>query len=143
MPYPNIYKEEPSACGLSFVTENGYTNPSLRILCKCLNIEPSEFKGKMLSNGVLLLNSALSLEKGKSGSHLKLWALFTRLLIDFISFERKDIIWILLGRDAQKFKPYIANKDNIVEAPHPISYVYKGDTEYTELKELFKKLKFS
>lgn len=142
MPYPNIYKGEPSACGLSFVTENGYVNPSLRILCKCLNIEPSQFKDIMLSKGVLLLNSALTLQQGKSGSHLKLWATFTRLLITFISFERKDIKWILLGKDAQRFKQYISNKDNIVEAPHPVSYVYSGNTEYTELKQMFKELNF-
>jgi uracil-DNA glycosylase len=142
MPYPNIYKDEPSACGLSFVTENGYVNPSLRILCRSIGIEANGevFKDYMLSRGVLLLNSALSLEKGKSGSHLKLWNLFTTLLVELISTKYPNITWILLGKDAQKFKQYI-NHNNVLEAPHPVSYVYNGNTEYKELKELFKQIK--
>jgi uracil-DNA glycosylase len=138
-PYPNEYKGVPSACGLSFVTENGYVNPSLRILCKSLNIETSEFKDYMLSKGVLLLNSALTLRAKETGSHLKLWAPFTQNLIQTISTNKPEITWILLGKSAQNFKQYI-NTTNIVEAPHPVSYVYSGNTDYTELKEMFKKL---
>lgn len=141
-PYPNVYKDVPSACGLSFVTENGYVNPSLRILCKSLGIEPSEFKHYMLSKGVLLLNSALTLRAGESGSHLKLWQPFTRNLIELISENLPDITWILLGKDAQKFKQFIKS-ENILEAPHPVSYVYSGNTDYTELKEMFKTLGFN
>lgn len=138
-PYPNEYKGEPSACGLSFVTENGYINPSLRILCRSLNIETSEFKDYMLSKDVLLLNSALTLRKGESGSHLKLWASFTKYLIELISENKPDIVWILLGKDAQKFKEYIKS-NNILEAPHPVSYVYSGDKDYTELKKVLKQI---
>lgn len=141
-PYPNVYKDVPSACGLSFVTENGYVNPSLRILCKSLDIEPNEFKHYMLSKGVLLLNSALTLRAGESGSHLKLWQPFTRNLIELISENLPDITWILLGKDAQKFKQFIKS-ENILEAPHPVSYVYSGNTNYTELKEMFKTLGFN
>jgi len=141
-PYINIYKEIPSACGLSFVTENGYINPSLRILCKSLNIEPSEFKHYMLSKGVLLLNSALTVRAGESGSHLKLWQPFTKCLIEYISENLSDVTWILLGKDAQKFKQFIKS-EKVVEAPHPVSYVYSGNTDYTELKNLFKDLDFN
>lgn len=141
-PYINIYKEVPSACGLSFVTENGYINPSLRILCKSLNIEPSEFKHYMLSKGVLLLNSALTVRAGESGSHLKLWQSFTKSLIELISEKLSDVTWILLGKDAQKFKQFIKS-ENVLEAPHPVSYVYSGNTNYTELKNLFKDLDFN
>jgi len=138
-PYINEYKGEPSACGLSFVTENGYVNPSLRILCKSLKIEPTEFKHYMLSKGVLLLNSALTVRAKESGSHLKLWHPFTKHLIEYISENLPDVTWILLGKDAQKFKQFIKS-NNVVEAPHPVSYVYSGNTDYTELKEMFKKL---
>lgn len=140
MPYPNEYKGMPSTCGLSFVTENGYLNPSLRILCKSLNIEPSEFKHYMLSKGVLLLNSALTLRAKESGSHLKLWQPFTEILIETISEKLPNITWILLGKDAQKFKKCIRNT-NILEAPHPASYIYSGDKEYTELKQVLNKIK--
>ena len=36
-PFPNKYKDIPSACGVAFATENGYINPSLRIIIKELN----------------------------------------------------------------------------------------------------------
>ena len=138
-PYPTEYKGVPSACGLSFVTENGYINPSLRILCKSLNIESGEFKYYMLSKGVLLLNSALTLRAGESGSHLKLWQPFIKCLIEHISENLPDITWILLGKDAQKFKEYIKTS-NILEAPHPVSYIYNGDKNYTELKKVLKQI---
>ena len=31
-PYPGVYKNNPSACGVAFATENGYINPSLKII---------------------------------------------------------------------------------------------------------------
>lgn len=140
-PFPNIYKNEPSACGLSFVTENGFTNPSLRILSTCLNIDPNDFKSHVLDKQCLMLNSALTLELGISGSHLKQWKPFTKALITTISKHRPDITWILLGADAAKFSEFIVS-DNYLKAPHPMAYVYKGDKEYLELKELFKKIEW-
>ena len=49
-PYNNLYKGIPSACGLSFVTENGYVNPSLNVLSKSLDIKPFEFKDFAIKN---------------------------------------------------------------------------------------------
>lgn len=141
-PYINIYKDAPSACGLSFVTENGYINPSLRILCKSLDIELNgiSFRNYAFSKNMLLLNSALTVEKGKSGSHIKIWENFTKELCSLLSKKLPHITWILLGKDAQKFKKYISH-NNVLEGPHPASYVYKGSSDYSELKNLFKLVK--
>ncbi len=72
-------------------------------------------------SGVFLLNTALTVEKNKPGSHLAFWKDFTKEVIKFIS-KTHPCIWMLWGRKAQKFKNVIkeSNKKNhILEAPHP------------------------
>lgn len=137
-PYINEYGGIPSACGLSFVTENGYVNPSLRILCKVFNIEPTDFKDFVLGNDALMLNVALTVQAGVSGSHLKIWHNFTKLLIQHIS-KHYFLNWVLLGNDAKKYKDII-EKGHVYTAPHPMAYQYSGKTEYKELEDVFKQL---
>lgn len=139
-PYINEYKGNPSACGLSFVTENGYVNPSLRILCKVFNIEPVEFKNFVLSNNALMLNTALTVQAKNTGSHLKIWNRFTELLIKHIS-KHYFLNWVLLGKDAEKYKNLIEN-GSIYTAPHPMAYQYNGKTEYDELIKVFHEIQW-
>lgn len=139
-PYINEYKGIPSACGLSFVTENGYVNPSLRILCKVLNIEPKNFKEFVLSKNALMLNTALTVIRGNTGSHLKLWKDFSEQFIIRLS-EHKNLNWILLGKEAEKLEPLIKS-GIILKAPHPMAYQYSGKTNYSELEFIFKQLKW-
>jgi uracil-DNA glycosylase len=97
--------------------------------------------------GVFLLNSALTVETGKAGSHLKYWKDFTFRVISHIS-TTNPCIWILWGKKAQAFRPYIqpprmmnvdfydeetineipANADYnyILQAPHPAAEAYSG-----------------
>lgn len=71
------------------------------------------------------------------------WSLlpFTKSIIENISEKLSNITWILLGKDAQNFKKHIKN-NNVIEAPHPVSYIYSGDKNYTKLKDMFKILNF-
>ena len=133
-PYPGIYNGEPSACGLSFATENGYINPSLRIILEILvedglRNKHDSFKGEELikwaHQGMLLLNSALTIQKGISGSHLNVWKRWTEIFITALSKKRPDIVWVLLGRDAESFKKYIIS-ENVIIAPHPMTHVYQS-----------------
>ena len=152
-PYPGVYKGVPSACGLSFATENGYINPSLRIIFENLiedglKNQKDNLSGTELINwakqGMLLLNTALTIQKGISGSHLKVWKEWTEIFITSLSKKRPDIIWVLLGNDAKKFKNCIIS-ENIIEAPHPMTNIYQSpnkpfSNEHVFL-ELNKKLK--
>lgn len=78
--------------------------------------------------GVLLLNSALTVETGKPGTHIKAWSYFTRRVIDYIS-KNRECAWMLWGKDAQSFTPYINNlvnnhlsKGNVIfPTIHPIA----------------------
>lgn len=71
------------------------------------------------SQGVLLLNTALTVEAGKAGSHTKLWEPFTNEIITDLN-KVDDIIWMLWGKHAQSYKHLITNPTHtILEAGHP------------------------
>jgi uracil-DNA glycosylase len=130
-PYPNLYKGEPVACGLSFAPRDpDYVPPSLRIISRCLQEDLGEGKlnwHALPGEGVLLLNAALTVEEGKPGSHMKLWEEFTLNLIRKIQEYNTGLVFVLLGKDAQRFKPAVNDFWNyIIERPHPVTEVYSG-----------------
>jgi len=59
--------------------------------------------------GVLLLNTALTVETGRPGSHLTYWREFTQAIVSLIS-HKNPCIWLLWGKNAQSFIPYIHNQ---------------------------------
>jgi uracil-DNA glycosylase len=71
--------------------------------------------------GVLLLNGALTVRAGEPFSHAKFgWAQFTNAVIETISYQKENIIFILWGKFAQDKKPLIdEGKHFILQAPHP------------------------
>lgn len=71
------------------------------------------------TQGVLLLNTALTVHKGKAGSHTELWKPFTTQLLTDIQ-KLDNIVWILWGNHAKSFKPLITNTSHyIIEGGHP------------------------
>jgi uracil-DNA glycosylase len=69
---------------------------------------------------------ALTVEEKKAGSHLKLWEPFINFVFSVIN-NKQDVIWILLGKEAQKIKSLITNKTHtILEATHPAVHCYGG-----------------
>ncbi len=71
--------------------------------------------------GVFLLNSTLTVEAGKPGSHQGLgWEIFTDAIIKKISDEKENVVFLLWGNYARAKKNLIDNKKHLVlEAPHP------------------------
>lgn len=71
--------------------------------------------------GVLLLNSALTVEKGNTGAHLKLgWSALTDQAIKLISDRRPAVAFLLWGGPARARAGLIdADKHLIVESGHP------------------------
>jgi uracil-DNA glycosylase len=69
--------------------------------------------------GVLLLNTVLSVEEGKPGSHFDLgWEVFTDLVIKKLG-ENKELIFVLWGKHAEKKEKLIQHKTLIFKTPHP------------------------
>jgi uracil-DNA glycosylase len=71
--------------------------------------------------GVLLLNSTLTVEDGKPGAHQKLgWERFTDAVIKKISDEKEHVVFLLWGNFARSKQTLIdPRKHLILEAPHP------------------------
>ena len=69
--------------------------------------------------GVLLLNTSLSVCAGLPASHSKIgWELFTNTVINVIQ-KKKNIVFIMWGKHAQKKVDLIENNNFILEAAHP------------------------
>ena len=69
--------------------------------------------------GVLLLNTALTVAAGKAGSHIHRWSRFTRRLISEISKRRPNCVFLLWGRHAQTMADSIVPGPLILKASHP------------------------
>ena len=78
--------------------------------------------------GVLLLNSALTVEVGKPGSHSKIgWQDFIFEIVKIIN-KKQNIVFILWGNDAKKYIKYIDKDINLILSsshPSPLSS-YRG-----------------
>ena len=71
--------------------------------------------------GVLLLNTVLTVEAHKAGSHRgRGWEIFTTEVIKYLNDTRPHLVFILWGRDARNKKSLInTNKHLVLESPHP------------------------
>jgi uracil-DNA glycosylase len=71
--------------------------------------------------GVLLLNSVLTVERGKPESHKgKGWEGFTDAVVDHLNRERENLVFLLWGSYAQaKGKLVDGRRHLVLKAPHP------------------------
>ena len=116
------------AHGLSFSVQDGVKKPpSLKNIFKelkdDLNIDEPESGNltKWAEEGVLLLNSVLTVEKDKAASHKDLgWNLFTDHIIKLLNEKDTPIVFILWGNFARSKKIFITDKKHlIIESTHP------------------------
>lgn len=154
-----------TAIGYAFaVSKESKIPPSLRIIQKEIFGEESLLDGDALytttdeewktlqhwtDQGVLLLNTALTVEAGEAGSHLEYWRPFIQKVISYIS-SSKPCIWLLWGKKAQEYIGSIHNifpvtgydeetiKDipvtnylnYVLRAPHPAASLYGGNQSF-------------
>lgn len=112
-------------------TSSSHFSPSLEVLMESvidfslphgsINFDPSLEKWE--SQGVLMLNSALSCNVGKVGSHALLWKPFIRSLLTNLSLHTNGVVYVLMGSEAQSFESCINSKYNyILKTRHPSWY---------------------
>lgn len=94
--------------------------------------------------GVLFLNSYLTVLKGHPLSHKLQWTKFTRQLLTELSFRNSGIIYYLCGKEAKSFKPYINSQSNyIFETEHPAAAKYniakKWNCDFKKVEEIILK----
>ncbi|MFJ7731294.1 uracil-DNA glycosylase [Lysinibacillus sp. NPDC097231] len=118
------------AHGLSFSVKPGIPHPpSLRNMLQELQDDlgcPIPRDGtltKWAQQGVMLLNTVLTVRAGQANSHKEQgWELFTDAVIDKLASREKPIIFVLWGKPAQRKKTLISKYPTphvILEAPHP------------------------
>lgn len=128
------YPKKGQANGLAFSCLNSIP-ASLRVIFKELESDIDE--PRTLSNltdwaeqGVFLLNRVLMVKDGNPDSYKnKLdWEWFTETIIQKLSETYPNLVFILLGKNAQTITDFISNKENhlILELPHPAAETYSG-----------------
>lgn len=128
------YPQKDIATGILFgnnTTKESDLSPSLKVIKNCCidysiphnNIIFDNSLESWAKQGILMLNSALTCEINKVGSHIMLWRNFIIYLIKMLSHRNFGIIYVLFGKQAQTFEPFI-NKDTnvIIKVNHPAYY---------------------
>ncbi|MDO6692800.1 uracil-DNA glycosylase [Aliiglaciecola sp. 3_MG-2023] len=117
------------AHGLSFSVESTVKiPPSLRNIFKELAEDIEGFTIPAHGNltqwakqGVLLLNTVLTVEQGKAHSHAKIgWEIFSDNVISQLNQHRQGLVFLLWGSHSQKKGQLVdQNRHHILRAPHP------------------------
>lgn len=84
--------------------------------------------------GVLLLNSALTVEKDNPGSHIKIWRPFLERVLGHLNYHPKRLIFLLWGNDAQSLSNLISPKHVILKAPHPVAATSDPNKSFVNCK---------
>lgn len=122
------YHGENEAHGLSFSVQEGIKiPPSLKNIYKelydDLKVKPSNTGDltRWAKQGVLLLNSVLTVEKDKPASHKNIgWEKLTDYIIKLLNNKEEPVVFILWGNFAKTKSSLITNpKHLIISSPHP------------------------
>jgi uracil-DNA glycosylase len=147
------YHQPNQAQGLAFSTPASIKNPPSMVNiikeiisdigdCECINGDLTSWA----KQGVLLLNTVLSVEDSKPNSHKnKGWEIFTDNIIKHISQNKKDIVFILWGVSAiKKTKIIDISKHHILSSVHPSplsSYRgFFGSKPFSQSNEILKRI---
>lgn len=136
----DCYPQKGVATGLAFGNKADTPfeewSPSLKVLAESFRgidnkYQYSEFDCTLeglAKQGVLLLNSALTVEENKPGSHLGIWRWFITTFLINLSVINPGIVYILLGSQAQSFEKHIEESGNLImRCYHPSYWVRIGE----------------
>lgn len=129
----DVYPQKGVATGILFGNKVGTINlsPSLEIIKEAvINYEVEhgtiDFDCTLESwgnQGILMLNSALTCEVNKVGSHSMLWRPFISKFLSNLSNSTVGMLYVLFGTQAETFKPYINEVNNtVIKVAHPAYY---------------------
>jgi uracil-DNA glycosylase len=119
------YPQKGVATGIAFANKpNTKLSPSLLQIKNALELDI--FDSSLINwcnQGVLMLNTALTVEENKSGSHILLWRPFIKQFLLNLQEYNPGLIYVLLGSNAQSFEMFINSKFNhIIKEKHPAYY---------------------
>ena len=145
-PYPQLGVAD----GIAFSCSNtNKLQPSLRYMFKELNgtqYDSFDPDLKRWSNqGVLMLNTALTVEVGKIGSHYDIWKPFTAYLLDWLNSYNTGLIYVYMGKKAEEWSELTNDNNHKFFVKHPASAAYNGsqwdsDNLFTKVSRLSNEL---
>lgn len=129
-PYSRRYKDGKfQATGIPMDCSNssdGKLQPSLEIFYDGISaelgrkVERSKTLDYLIAQGVLMLNTDLTVKLNKTNSHDTLWEPFQQYLLEEVLSKKVGIIYILFGKNSQKLEKYISPLGNyIFKVIHP------------------------
>ena len=144
------YPQKGCATGLAFANpDNGLVmSPSLQLIYERLVKDyPYDDYGELpfdiaygfgfdrtleswAKQGVLLLNSSLTVIENKIGSHSNIWYPFIKELLTNLSEINCGIIYLLFGNEAKVFKSFINTNSNYVLEYYPPAYFARNNKEF-------------
>jgi uracil-DNA glycosylase len=146
------YHGEGQAHGLCFSVRPGVTPPpSLVNIFKELRADLGVTLSKSGSllpwarQGVLLLNSVLTVEAGRPASHQgKGWEIFTDRIIERLAAEKEGLVFVLWGSYAQKKGAFIdRSRHYVIESVHPSPLSahrgFMGSRPFSKINDWLKK----
>jgi len=139
------YHQNGVADGLCFSSRGRKTPASLRVIFKeifkDLNIQyfheqnyeeffPTNSLENWTKQGFLLINTILTVEEGKPGSHKDLgWEVLIQSVLDGLNKREEPAIFLLWGRYAQSYRERISKQHIVLPAPHPAAELQGNHTE--------------
>ncbi|MBR5753895.1 MAG: hypothetical protein IKX83_05360 [Clostridia bacterium] len=123
-----------------YYNETG-TNPPLAVVREQIAsgafpiAPPTDWFDRMEAQGVLFLNSTLTVRPGEPGSHRTLWEPFRALLFPYL--EAMDATFMLWGNNAQtEVPPYLSADAKVLTAPHPRMAEFVTQNTFRDAKEI-------
>lgn len=142
-PYPQIGVAD----GIAFSCSNtGKPEASLRYIFKAL--EETVYKDgytwdpnleRWSEQGILMLNSALTTNVGKIGTHYNIWNPFLIFLFDHLTIYHPGLIYVFFGKKAAELADLLPEDAYKVFASHPASAAYQ-DLERWDCNDVFNKV---
>jgi uracil-DNA glycosylase len=132
-PYPQI----DVANGVAFCcSKKMRVEKSLEYMHKSIKetVDPGYIGSPDLSNwasqGVLLLNAALTTTISKPGTHYLLWRSFIVQVLDALIWNKPGLVYVFLGSKAQEYEPLVPSNNYKINVSHPASAAYNKQHDW-------------
>jgi len=130
-PYPQLGVAD----GISFSCSNtNKLQPSLKFILQEVDrtvygnhVVSEDLDLKRWSNqGILMFNTALTVEVGKIGSHYDIWKPFTAYILDWLNNYNPGLIYVYMGKKAEEWSELTGDHNHKFFVKHPASAAYNG-----------------
>jgi len=117
------------------VYKDVFTKPENEPLKGALNPDLKRWSNQ----GILMLNTALTTNVGKIGTHYELWRPFMTYLFDILNSYNTGLIYVFLGKHAKEWSKVIGENNHKLFATHP-AYAAYSKSKTWESDNLFPKI---